>query len=160
MDKQEYIDLYREMVVIRRLEERAAELYQKGKIGGFLHLYIGQEAVCAGVDVYKRQVKKEKGFDFPQDPFKPVSYTHLLKDLYWANVDAPIGLPAQAEMARVLLETGKPVSYTHLDVYKRQATACQTPECDLHRLPIGRETCAHTVQPGTCSLEFLLICGF
>ncbi len=49
MDKQEYIDLYREMVVIRRLEERAAELYQKGKIGGFLHLYIGQEAVCAGV---------------------------------------------------------------------------------------------------------------
>ena len=49
MDKQEYVDLYREMVVIRRLEERAAELYQKGKIGGFLHLYIGQEAVCAGV---------------------------------------------------------------------------------------------------------------
>ena len=53
MDKQEYIDLYREMVVIRRLEERAAELYQKGKIGGFLHLYIGQEAVCAGYVLYE-----------------------------------------------------------------------------------------------------------
>ncbi len=49
MEKSDYLDLYREMVVIRRLEERAAELYQKGKIGGFLHLYIGQEAVCAGI---------------------------------------------------------------------------------------------------------------
>lgn len=49
MDKNEHLDLYQEMVVIRRLEERAAELYQKGKIGGFLHLYIGQEAVCAGI---------------------------------------------------------------------------------------------------------------
>lgn len=49
MKKQDYFDLYREMVVIRRIEERAAELYQKGKIGGFLHLYIGQEAVSAGI---------------------------------------------------------------------------------------------------------------
>lgn len=49
MDKNEHLDLYQEMVVIRRLEEGAAELYQKGKIGGFLHLYIGQEAVCAGI---------------------------------------------------------------------------------------------------------------
>jgi pyruvate dehydrogenase E1 component alpha subunit len=49
MDKQEHLNLYKEMVVIRILEERAAELYQQGKIGGFLHLYIGQEAVCAGV---------------------------------------------------------------------------------------------------------------
>lgn len=49
MEKNEYLDLYREMVVIRRLEERAAELYQQGKVGGFLHLYIGQEAVCTGI---------------------------------------------------------------------------------------------------------------
>jgi pyruvate dehydrogenase E1 component alpha subunit len=49
MKKEEYLNLYREMVVIRRLEERAAELYQQGKIGGFLHLYIGQEAVSAGI---------------------------------------------------------------------------------------------------------------
>jgi len=49
MEKNEYLDLFQEMVVIRRLEERAAELYQQGKIGGFLHLYIGQEAVCAGI---------------------------------------------------------------------------------------------------------------
>ena len=49
MEKKEYLDLYKEMVIIRRLEERAAELYQQGKVGGFLHLYIGQEAVCSGI---------------------------------------------------------------------------------------------------------------
>jgi pyruvate dehydrogenase E1 component alpha subunit len=49
MEKSEYLKLYKEMVVIRRLEERAAELYQQGKIGGFLHLYIGQEAVSTGL---------------------------------------------------------------------------------------------------------------
>lgn len=49
MDKKEHFELYHQMVVIRRLEERAAELYQQGKIGGFLHLYIGQEAVSTGL---------------------------------------------------------------------------------------------------------------
>ena len=49
MEKKDYLELYQEMVVIRRLEESAAELYQQGKIGGFLHLYIGQEAVCTGI---------------------------------------------------------------------------------------------------------------
>lgn len=49
MKKSEYIDLYQQMVVIRILEEKAAELYQEGKIGGFLHLYIGQEAVSTGL---------------------------------------------------------------------------------------------------------------
>ncbi|BCY19285.1 pyruvate dehydrogenase E1 component subunit alpha [Leptolinea sp. HRD-7] len=49
MDKEEYVDLYRQMVVIRRMEEKSAELYQQGKIGGFLHLYIGQEGVSTGL---------------------------------------------------------------------------------------------------------------
>ncbi|MBN2499816.1 MAG: pyruvate dehydrogenase (acetyl-transferring) E1 component subunit alpha [Anaerolineales bacterium] len=49
MNKKEHLDLYRQMVLIRRVEERAAELYQQGKIGGFLHLYIGQEAVSSGL---------------------------------------------------------------------------------------------------------------
>jgi pyruvate dehydrogenase E1 component alpha subunit len=49
MDKVEMLRLYHEMVLVRRLEEKAAELYQQGKIGGFLHLYIGQEAVGIGV---------------------------------------------------------------------------------------------------------------
>ena len=45
MQKKELIALYHEMVLIRRLEERAAELYQEGKIGGFLHLYIGHHCL-------------------------------------------------------------------------------------------------------------------
>ena len=49
MDKSEYLELSHQMVLIRRVEERAAELYQQGKIGGFLHLYIGQEAVSTGL---------------------------------------------------------------------------------------------------------------
>ena len=42
------LDLYRRMVLIRRFEEKAAEMYGRAKIGGFLHLYIGEEAVAAG----------------------------------------------------------------------------------------------------------------
>jgi pyruvate dehydrogenase E1 component alpha subunit len=49
MKKSESIELYKQMVVIRLVEENAAELYQQGKIGGFLHLYIGQEAVSTGL---------------------------------------------------------------------------------------------------------------
>ena len=54
MEKREYLNLYHQMVVIRRLEERSAELYQQGKIGGFLHLYIGQEAVSTGLISVRR----------------------------------------------------------------------------------------------------------
>jgi pyruvate dehydrogenase E1 component alpha subunit len=42
------IKMYRQMLLIRRLEERVAEMYGEGKIGGFTHLYIGQEAVAVG----------------------------------------------------------------------------------------------------------------
>src|ERR1019366_363365 len=41
-------DLYRQMHLIRRVEEECARAYAQGKIGGFLHLYIGQEAVGVG----------------------------------------------------------------------------------------------------------------
>jgi pyruvate dehydrogenase E1 component alpha subunit len=41
-------DLLRQMLLIRRFEEKAAELYTLGKIRGFLHLYIGEEAVAVG----------------------------------------------------------------------------------------------------------------
>src|SRR5581483_11842515 len=40
--------LLQQMLLIRRFEEKAAELYQLGKIRGFLHLYIGEEAVAVG----------------------------------------------------------------------------------------------------------------
>jgi len=42
------LTLLRQMLLIRRFEEKAAELYSSGKIHGFLHLYIGQEAVAVG----------------------------------------------------------------------------------------------------------------
>ncbi|WP_254472663.1 pyruvate dehydrogenase (acetyl-transferring) E1 component subunit alpha [Bartonella sp. B1098] len=46
--KEEEIDAYREMLLIRRFEEKAGQLYGMGLIGGFCHLYIGQEAVVIG----------------------------------------------------------------------------------------------------------------
>jgi pyruvate dehydrogenase E1 component subunit alpha len=48
MNREEAFVLYRQMLLIRRFEERCAQLYVEGKIGGFLHLYIGQEAVGVG----------------------------------------------------------------------------------------------------------------
>lgn len=48
LSRQDKIDIYREMALIRRFEEKAQEMYEAGKIGGFLHLYIGQEAVASG----------------------------------------------------------------------------------------------------------------
>jgi pyruvate dehydrogenase E1 component alpha subunit len=47
-DRGQLIDLLRQMMLIRRFEEKAAEMYARRKIGGFLHLYIGQEAVAVG----------------------------------------------------------------------------------------------------------------
>jgi pyruvate dehydrogenase E1 component alpha subunit len=48
MTKDEALAQYRAMLLIRRFEERCAQIYVEGKIGGFLHLYIGQEAVAVG----------------------------------------------------------------------------------------------------------------
>ncbi|MGE0830144.1 MAG: pyruvate dehydrogenase (acetyl-transferring) E1 component subunit alpha [Hyphomonadaceae bacterium] len=52
----ELIQFYRDMLLIRRFEERAGQLYGMGLIGGFCHLYIGQEAVVVGM-----QAAIEKG---------------------------------------------------------------------------------------------------
>jgi pyruvate dehydrogenase E1 component alpha subunit len=47
--KADDLEVYREMLLIRRFEERAGQLYGMGLIGGFCHLYIGQEAVVTGM---------------------------------------------------------------------------------------------------------------
>jgi pyruvate dehydrogenase E1 component alpha subunit len=47
--KAQMLDFYKEMLLIRRFEERAGQLYGLGLIGGFCHLYIGQEAVAVGL---------------------------------------------------------------------------------------------------------------
>lgn len=48
LSREQKIDLFRSMLRIRRFEERSLRAYQAKKIGGFLHLYIGQEAVAVG----------------------------------------------------------------------------------------------------------------
>ena len=84
MDKQKYLDMYYQMVLIRRLEERGAELYQAGKIGGFMHLYIGQEAVSTGL-IAARQ---------PQDRVITAYRDH--------GVAINCGIPANQVMAELL----------------------------------------------------------
>jgi pyruvate dehydrogenase E1 component alpha subunit len=54
VDKQELLGYYRQMLLIRRFEERAGQLYGMGLIGGFCHLYIGQEAIAVGVQAVKK----------------------------------------------------------------------------------------------------------
>ena len=49
MTKEQLVEAYRTMLLIRRFEEKAGQLYGMGLIGGFCHLYIGQEAVVVGV---------------------------------------------------------------------------------------------------------------
>ncbi|MCS6841616.1 MAG: pyruvate dehydrogenase (acetyl-transferring) E1 component subunit alpha [Roseiflexus sp.] len=48
LDAATLIDYYRQMVLIRRFEEKCQEMYTKAKIGGFLHLYVGEEATAVG----------------------------------------------------------------------------------------------------------------
>lgn len=84
MDKSEYLELYHQMVLIRRLEEKSAELYQQGKIGGFLHLYIGQEAVSTGIISARK----------PQDRVITAYRDH--------GVAINVGIPARQVMAELL----------------------------------------------------------
>lgn len=84
MDKSKHLKLYQEMVVIRRLEERSAELYQEGKIGGFLHLYIGQEAVSTGLIAARK----------PEDRVITAYRDH--------GVAINVGIPAKNVMAELL----------------------------------------------------------
>ena len=49
--REEQLDAYRRMLLIRRFEEKAGQLYGMGHIGGFCHLYIGQEAVVVGMQM-------------------------------------------------------------------------------------------------------------
>ena len=55
IDESTASELYEKMVLIRRFEEESSRLYMQGKIRGFLHLYIGQEAVAVGAILSLRQ---------------------------------------------------------------------------------------------------------
>lgn len=84
LDKAELLRMYHEMVLVRRFEERSAALYQEGKIGGFLHLYIGQEAVGTGVLSVRR----------PEDRVITAYRDH--------GIAISCGVPARAVMAELL----------------------------------------------------------
>ncbi|MBN1230501.1 MAG: pyruvate dehydrogenase (acetyl-transferring) E1 component subunit alpha [Anaerolineales bacterium] len=105
MNKKEHLELYRQMVMIRRMEERAAELYQQGKIGGFLHLYIGQEAVSTGIVAAKN----------PQDRVITAYRDH--------GVAVNVGIPVKQIIAELLgkatgISKGKGGSMHMADVQK------------------------------------------
>src|SRR6187551_902832 len=54
-NKEQELVAYREMLAIRRFEEKAGQMYGMGLIGGFCHLYIGQEAVVVGVRMASKE---------------------------------------------------------------------------------------------------------
>ncbi len=55
---EELLGYYRDMLMIRRFEEKAGQLYGMGLIGGFCHLYIGQEAVVVGLEAAAKEGDK------------------------------------------------------------------------------------------------------
>jgi len=57
-EKGDLIKFYRDMLLIRRFEEKAGQLYGMGLIGGFCHLYIGQEAVVVGLEASAKEGDK------------------------------------------------------------------------------------------------------
>lgn len=50
LGKKDYVEWYEKMLIMRKMEEKAGQLYIQQKFGGFCHLYIGQEAVVAGTE--------------------------------------------------------------------------------------------------------------
>jgi pyruvate dehydrogenase E1 component alpha subunit len=92
MNKEQYLSIYFQMVLIRRLEEEAAQLYQQGKVGGFLHLYIGQEAVSTGLIAARK----------PQDRIITAYRDH--------GVAINVGIPAKQVIAELM---GKTTGMSH-----------------------------------------------
>ena len=92
--KQELLPLYRKMLAIRRLEEASAKAYSQGKIGGFLHLIIGQEAVCTGAiaalrdDDYVVATYRDHGHAYA----KGVSARAIMAELYGKKTGVVKGL--------------------------------------------------------------------
>jgi pyruvate dehydrogenase E1 component alpha subunit len=49
LNKEQLLDMYKKMVTIRAFESKAVELFAAGQIPGFVHLYLGEEAIATGV---------------------------------------------------------------------------------------------------------------
>ncbi len=91
---EELLPLFRQMLAIRRMEEASAKAYSQGKIGGFLHLIIGQEAVCVGAidaigqDDYVVATYREHGHAYA----KGVAAAPILAELYGKKTGLVKGL--------------------------------------------------------------------
>jgi pyruvate dehydrogenase E1 component alpha subunit len=55
LNAQQHIDSYKNILLIRRFEEKCGQLYGMGLIGGFCHLYIGQEAIITAIEMVKQE---------------------------------------------------------------------------------------------------------
>jgi pyruvate dehydrogenase E1 component alpha subunit len=94
VEKPLLLELYRQMLAIRRMEEASAKAYAQGKIGGFLHLGIGQEAVCVGCisalepDDYVVATYREHGHAYA----KGTSSRAILAELYGKKTGISKGL--------------------------------------------------------------------
>jgi len=96
----ELAPLYRQMLAIRRMEEASAKAYSQGKIGGFLHLIIGQEAVCVGATAalktedYVVATYREHGHAYA----KGVSARAIMAELYGKKTGCAKGLGGSMHM--------------------------------------------------------------
>jgi len=99
-DLEHLAKLYRQMLLIRRVEEESARGYAEGKIGGFLHLYIGQEAVGVGAiaalrpDDYVVTTYRDHGVALA----KGMSARALLAELYGKATGCSRGLGGSMHM--------------------------------------------------------------
>ena len=69
--KDQYLKWYRDMLLMRKVEERIGHLYIQQKFGGFCHLYIGQEAVVAGTA--SACIKEDKHITAYRDHAHPIA---------------------------------------------------------------------------------------
>jgi len=96
----ELAPLYRQMLAIRRMEEASAKAYSQGKIGGFLHLIIGQEAVCVGATAalkpedYVVATYREHGHAYA----KGVAARAIMAELYGKKTGCAKGLGGSMHM--------------------------------------------------------------
>jgi pyruvate dehydrogenase E1 component alpha subunit len=97
---EELVPLYRQMLAIRRMEEAASKAYSQGKIGGFLHLIIGQEGVCVGAnaalspDDYMVATYREHGHAYA----KGSSARGIMAELYGKKTGLVRGLGGSMHM--------------------------------------------------------------
>lgn len=101
-DRQLNLGYYRQMVAVRRMEEKSAEAYTQGKIGGFMHLYIGQEAVATGVNAALRPTDhlvthyRDHGYAYG----KGCSMAEILAELWGKSTGVSAGRGGSMHLAR------------------------------------------------------------